>query len=148
MHWLLCRWHLGDSIILFWRVMETKHQVLLTYNVTIQLSPPSNKTVIHQSGNTMPPCVPGYFCFTLAPSNVREWVCMFHSAQSSAKIAWVWTQKTLANNARRYSSRCVRAFRLASYKATGPPLERTSMIELPGVINEDAAQRQWAILPI
>ncbi len=39
---------------------------------------------------------------------------------SSAKIAWVWTQKTrwktLANNVRWYSSRCVRAFRLATIK--------------------------------
>ncbi len=41
----------------------------------------------------------------------NEFACSLGS--SSAKIAWVWTQKTrwktLANNARRYSSRCVRA---------------------------------------
>lgn len=40
----------------------------------------------------------------------NEFACSLGS--SSAKIAWVWTQKTrwktLANNARRYSSRCVR----------------------------------------
>ncbi len=44
----------------------------------------------------------------------NEFACSLGS--SSAKIAWVWTQqtrwKTLANNVRRYSSRCVRAFRL------------------------------------
>lgn len=44
----------------------------------------------------------------------NEFACSLGS--SSAKIAWVWTQKTrwktLANNARRYSSRCVRPFRL------------------------------------
>ncbi len=44
----------------------------------------------------------------------NEFACSLGS--SSAKIAWVWTQKTrwktLANNACRYSSRCVRAFRL------------------------------------
>ncbi len=42
----------------------------------------------------------------------NEFACSLGS--SSEKIAWVWTQKTrwktLANNARRYSSRCVRAF--------------------------------------
>ncbi len=41
----------------------------------------------------------------------NEFACSLGS--SSAKIAWLWTQKTcwktLANNARRYSSRCVRA---------------------------------------
>ncbi len=36
----------------------------------------------------------------------NEFACSLGS--SSVKIAWVWTQKTLANNARRYSSRCVR----------------------------------------
>ncbi len=44
----------------------------------------------------------------------NEFACSLGS--SSAKIAWVWTQKTrwktLANNACRYSSRCVRALRL------------------------------------
>ncbi len=49
----------------------------------------------------------------------NEFACSLGS--SSAKIAWVWTQKTLwktlANNARRYSSRCVRAFRLCSHLA-------------------------------
>ncbi len=44
----------------------------------------------------------------------NEFACSLGS--SSAIIAWVWTQKTrwktLANNARRYSSRCVRAFSL------------------------------------
>ncbi len=44
----------------------------------------------------------------------NEFACSLGS--SSAKIAWVWTQntrwKTLANNAHRYSSRCVRALRL------------------------------------
>ncbi len=43
----------------------------------------------------------------------NEFACSLGS--SSAIIAWVWTQKTrwktLANNVRRYSSRCVRAFR-------------------------------------
>lgn len=43
----------------------------------------------------------------------NEFACSLGS--SSAKIAWVWTQKTrwktLANNARRYSSRCVRPLR-------------------------------------
>ncbi len=43
----------------------------------------------------------------------NEFACSLGS--SSVKIAWVWTQKTrwktLANNARRYLSRCVRAFR-------------------------------------
>ncbi len=42
----------------------------------------------------------------------NEFACSLGS--SSTKIAWVWTQKTrwktLTNNARRYSSRCVRAF--------------------------------------
>ncbi len=44
----------------------------------------------------------------------NEFACSLGS--SSAIIAWVWTQKTrwktLANNVRRYSSRCVRAFML------------------------------------
>ncbi len=40
----------------------------------------------------------------------NEFACSLGS--SSAKIAWVWTQKTLANNARRYPSRCERAFRV------------------------------------
>ncbi len=44
----------------------------------------------------------------------NEFACSLGS--SSAKIAWVWTRKTrwktLANNARRYSSRCVRALRV------------------------------------
>ncbi len=52
----------------------------------------------------------------------NEFACSLGS--SSAKIAWVWTQKTrwktLANNARRYSSRCVRALRSAM-KAYGVP---------------------------
>ncbi len=43
----------------------------------------------------------------------NEFACSLGS--SSAKIAWVWTQKTrwktLTNNVRRYSSRCVRALR-------------------------------------
>ncbi len=43
----------------------------------------------------------------------NEFACSLGS--SSAKIAWVWTQKTLANN--QYSSRCVRAFRLCSHLA-------------------------------
>ncbi len=46
----------------------------------------------------------------------NEFACSLGS--SSAKISWVWRQKTrwkmLANNARRYSSRCVRALRLMS----------------------------------
>ncbi len=44
----------------------------------------------------------------------NEFACSLGS--SSAKIAWMWTQKTrwktLTNNARRYSSRCVRALRV------------------------------------
>ncbi len=48
----------------------------------------------------------------------NEFACSLGS--SSAKIAWVWTQKTrwkmLPNNARRYSSRCVRALRLSFSK--------------------------------
>ncbi len=47
----------------------------------------------------------------------NELACSLGS--SSAKIAWVWTQqtrwKTLANNVRRYSSRCVRALRQKIY---------------------------------
>ncbi len=48
----------------------------------------------------------------------NEFACSLGS--SSAKIAWVWTQKTpwktLANNVRRYSSRCVRAFTMNYFK--------------------------------
>ncbi len=47
----------------------------------------------------------------------NEFACSLGS--SSVKIAWVWTQKTrwktLANNARRYSSRCVRALSLSVF---------------------------------
>ncbi len=53
----------------------------------------------------------------------NEFACSLGS--SSAKIAWVWTQKTrwktLANNARRYSSRCVRVFRVGNVKSIPIP---------------------------
>ncbi len=58
---------------------------------------------------------PGVFLFYIKRHLMsgNEFACSLGS--SSAKIAWVWTQqtrwKTLANNVRRYSSRCVRAFR-------------------------------------
>ncbi len=75
----------------------------------------------------------------------NEFACSLGS--SSAIIAWVWTQKTrwktLANNVRRYSSRCVRALRHAF---THVPKHTLAPLTCPFNVSPDpaGAGHSWA----
>ncbi len=68
----------------------------------------------------------------------NEFACSLGS--SSAKISWVWTQKTcwktLANNTRRYSSRCVRALKLQSisFASLSPSMSEDLELQLMNLI--------------